>query len=746
MKLQFLLGDGLVFRHLLELVLLGVEDRRRVPDWILRLANDRVAWDKYPWAGEEVLIRNPYSIFGFTGHPKGCLPIERLTPDDNEARSEWAVEEQKRVVEEMMKKDVERQETYDQVSKFLEAMKVDQMRQTSKGPIIVDQHCGISNFSEFASMQMSSRSATPYWQPPMHSGNPNLQTPISSHPDDAGFLNPNILNREMRKHRPSIYKRTPYMDLPPTTVLPKKRGDRTKNKVKNANLSPLNLGNAFANDNVGDDDVMFLGGQFTGNYLAYDNVDPSKVMRGHSESEDHKKEETQNDYTFDQMVEWAEHEHFEDEETKEVQRRIGNHRNPRKIIVSKLQRELEAEATLANQLLCNLTRYKQQMRTRGIQMRMLQSMPTMSLNSYELHFLPKKRGDRTKNKVKKCKSITFELENAITNDNVWRSMTFMFFGWTIHCNYLAYDQTWKPSRLCEDILNIHVLPMDFEDMVSYLKWKILRRFTTLYYTLPPNNMLSGMKAIKNDYYTNVMYDIAKVAGKLQIFVSHSRIDLSTVLIPNDGSLEEAFVGVISEETKIKQQESLSSESEDHKKEQTQNDYTFDQMVEWAEQEHFEDEETKEVQRRLGNHRNRMLLKKTAHTIYPISTRLSSTIEYCLSHTHCFFSLIKSMAYSTNEARKTIVCKLQRELEAEATLANPLLCNLTRYEQQMRTRGIQMTMLQSMPTMSLNSYGLHALLITHEADIRTTNNLIRTRQELLRSIAAKQNFINSYMAI
>ncbi|GJU47616.1 hypothetical protein Tco_1204882, partial [Tanacetum coccineum] len=140
-----------------------------------------------------------------------------------------------------------------------------------------------------------------------------------------------------------------------------------------------------------------------------------------------------------------------------------------------------------------------------------------------------------------------------------------------------------------------------------------------------------------------------------------------------------------------------------------------------------------------------LLIKTAH-ISPISTRLSSAMESCLRHTYCFFPLTESMAYSANEARKTIVSKLQRELEAEATLANQLLCNLTRYFEQMRSREIQMTMLQNMPTMSLNSYGLHALLMTHEADIRTTNNLISARQELLRSIAAKQNFINSYMAI
>ncbi|GJZ16686.1 hypothetical protein Tco_0552809 [Tanacetum coccineum] len=137
-------------------------------------------------------------------------------------------------------------------------------------------HLGTSNYQS----QMPTCSATPYWQPPMHLGNSNLQPPITSHPDDVGFLEPNILNRGRREQRPNIYLRTPFMKLPPTTVLPKKRGDRAKNKVKNANLSPLNLGNVFANDNVGDDDVMFLGGRFTGNYLCYDNVDRNKVTRG----------------------------------------------------------------------------------------------------------------------------------------------------------------------------------------------------------------------------------------------------------------------------------------------------------------------------------------------------------------------------------------------------------------------------------------------------------------------------------
>ncbi|GJX86790.1 hypothetical protein Tco_0337564 [Tanacetum coccineum] len=91
----------------------------------------------------------------------------------------------------------------------------------------------------------------------------------------------NILNRGKREQRPSYYKQSPYMEQPPTTILPKQRGNKKKNNVTKANLSPLNLGNAFADENVGGDDVVFLGGRFTGNYLVYENVDPQKVRREH---------------------------------------------------------------------------------------------------------------------------------------------------------------------------------------------------------------------------------------------------------------------------------------------------------------------------------------------------------------------------------------------------------------------------------------------------------------------------------
>ncbi|GJY67756.1 zinc finger, CCHC-type containing protein [Tanacetum coccineum] len=175
--------------------------------------------------------------------------------------------------------------------------------------------------------------------------------------------------------------------------------------------------------------------------------------------------------------------------------------------------------------------------------------------------------------------------------------------------YEQYDSQQHASQHLDDlnnngsnILNINVQPMDFEDMVSYLTRKIPRRFTTLYYTLPPNNTLSCMKQIKNDYDINAMYDIEQVAGKLQLFVSHHQIDLSTVMFPNDGSLEESFAAkYIFPNASLAEMinhviTNYTSESKSDKIEVTKNDYKFDQVVEWAEQEHFEDEETKEVQR------------------------------------------------------------------------------------------------------------------------------------------------------
>nr|GEZ58614.1 phospholipase-like protein [Tanacetum cinerariifolium] len=106
---------GLCCLGILQLVLLGAESRRNVPEWLLRIANDRVAWKKYPWGSYvwptlysqlrngnvrrwgPMYVDQPtneddprtYSIFGYTWAFKGNIHAARLTSDDNEARYDW---------------------------------------------------------------------------------------------------------------------------------------------------------------------------------------------------------------------------------------------------------------------------------------------------------------------------------------------------------------------------------------------------------------------------------------------------------------------------------------------------------------------------------------------------------------------------------------------------------------------------------------------------------------------------------
>nr|GEU95458.1 RNA-directed DNA polymerase, eukaryota [Tanacetum cinerariifolium] len=143
-------------------------------------------------------------------------------------------------------------------------------------------HMAAHSATPFMQPAMSSHPGTYNWQShiPSHMGNPNLQTPIETHPDGAGLLDHNIPNRGKGEQRPSMYRQTPYVEQPSTTVLPKQRGNKNKNKVHKATVLPLNLGNVFDDDNEGSDDIMFVGGQFTGNMLVYENVDPNKTRTG----------------------------------------------------------------------------------------------------------------------------------------------------------------------------------------------------------------------------------------------------------------------------------------------------------------------------------------------------------------------------------------------------------------------------------------------------------------------------------
>nr|GEU30919.1 hypothetical protein [Tanacetum cinerariifolium] len=154
---------------ILQLVLLGVEDRRAVPNWILRLANDRDGWDDYSWGSyvwptlyyqlkdanvkrwlplyatepTNEVDKKSYSIFGFTWAFKGRVHAERLIPDEIKVVSgtkKW-----------VGSNDESGQNIFEKMNKFMEDMSVG--TGANKESIIVGQHYGISDMSGFQSIQ-----------------------------------------------------------------------------------------------------------------------------------------------------------------------------------------------------------------------------------------------------------------------------------------------------------------------------------------------------------------------------------------------------------------------------------------------------------------------------------------------------------------------------------------------------------------------------------------------------------------
>ncbi|GKC25280.1 hypothetical protein Tco_1027430 [Tanacetum coccineum] len=134
---------------------------------------------------------------------------------------------------------------------------------------------------------MPKQSASHYWQPsshpgsynsfarvPSHMGRQNLQTTIDTQHDVDGIVDQNI--SEYREKGNKVPSNSSNSIHGTTTMVPKQRVSKSKNKGKTANLSPLNLGGVFEGYNEEENNVTFLGSQFTGNILFYENVDPAK--------------------------------------------------------------------------------------------------------------------------------------------------------------------------------------------------------------------------------------------------------------------------------------------------------------------------------------------------------------------------------------------------------------------------------------------------------------------------------------
>ncbi|GJX02943.1 phospholipase-like protein [Tanacetum coccineum] len=248
---------------ILQLVILGVDSRRVVPEWMLRLANDRVVWNKYPWGS--YVWPTLYSQLR-NADVKRWSPLyvaQPINEDDAKTYSIFGYTWAFKILESFRVTAIRHFDRYNRYPRVAAwRNECSPVRQENKEPIIVEQHYGLTNFSQFQSMQGGPSSFRGHV--PSHMGRPNLQTTIETHHDVDDIFDQNILNRGKREQFPSKYKLTPFMEQPPTIILPKQRVNKTKNKGKKANLSPLNLGGAFEDDNVEENNVTFLGSQFTG--------------------------------------------------------------------------------------------------------------------------------------------------------------------------------------------------------------------------------------------------------------------------------------------------------------------------------------------------------------------------------------------------------------------------------------------------------------------------------------------------
>ncbi|GJV24881.1 hypothetical protein Tco_1377576 [Tanacetum coccineum] len=331
---------GLSLLGVLELVLLGHEVRYTVADWCFRepdsgppkysLMGFTWAFKKYrvgalnfytrkerhpralAWRFKRRFLRKyiPHFLFNVFVIVKGARPKPRLTPDVVEAQADWWLASKaffdgdirepppipppvnqhsrddfpeyiyRHMVEQdnFLKAQDEKRKSHDILIKQMyddwQAMRGERIPATMKGPIYVGEHCDLrlptGHYNDLLRGLLPIR---------LHLIPHPKDGP--SHTRDVGGVILDVMNRERRDCRLGIFLRSPYTHLPPTTVVPQKQAEKSKKNIITANISAFDLGKAVGDDNArdDDDDVRITGARTTGDFISYENVDPSKVKR-----------------------------------------------------------------------------------------------------------------------------------------------------------------------------------------------------------------------------------------------------------------------------------------------------------------------------------------------------------------------------------------------------------------------------------------------------------------------------------
>lgn len=124
------------------------------------------------------------------------------------------------------------------------------------------------------------------------------------------------------------------------------------------------------------------------------------------------------------------------------------------------------------------------------------------------------------------------------------------FEFDVHCdglfmlNPLRYDgvvhHIWLKKRI------------SFDEMIQFLKMETDNtRLVNLYFCIPGNNIENGLAIVENDKQLGIVYDVAMVYGKLNLYVDHLGLDITEYLneYVNEQEVEDQCSGIRGKEEK-----------------------------------------------------------------------------------------------------------------------------------------------------------------------------------------------------
>ncbi|GKC58485.1 hypothetical protein Tco_1086083 [Tanacetum coccineum] len=102
-----------------------------------------------------------------------------------------------------------------------------------------------------------------------------------------------------------------------------------------------------------------------------------------------------------------------------------------------------------------------------------------------------------------------------------------------------------------------------------------------------------------------------------------------------------------------------------------------------------------------------------------------------------------MATNPNDVRLTVLMALQKAHDEESCLEEQILGLMHRFADRFTSRRPEINRLMSLPDHPLIDYGRYALDRMTGANMRNDSYLKMVRDELLRSMEEKQEFIKNY---